>query len=87
MKNFAVTEKLKLQLRADLFNIINHPNFSNPDGGICQSLNYGGAGKTATCNANAFFGVTASTVANQTGNGQIGNGTARQAQFSAKLLF
>lgn len=87
MKNFAVTEKVKVQLRADLFNIINHPNYSNPDGGICSSLNFGGAGQTATCNVNPYFGQTSSTVANQTGNGQIGNGTARQAQFSAKLLF
>ena len=31
--------------------------------------------------------VTASTVANRTGNGQIGKSTARQAQFSVKLLF
>jgi hypothetical protein len=87
MKSFDLTEKLKFQFRTDLFNILNHPNFSNPDGGICQSLNYGPAGKTATCNPNAQFGVTSSTVANQTGNGQIGNGTARQAQFSARLRF
>lgn len=87
MKSFDLTEKLKFQLRADLFNILNHPNFSNPDGGVCQSLNYAGPGKTATCNPNALFGITNSTVANQTGNGQIGNGTARQVQFSARVRF
>ena len=87
MKNFDLTGQAKLQFRVDLFNILNHPNYSNPDGGICSSLNYGAAGQTATCNPNPFFGQTASTVANQTGNGQIGNGTARQAQFSLKLLF
>jgi hypothetical protein len=87
MKNLQLSEKAKLQLRADLFNIINHPNFSNPDGGVCSSLNYGAAGKTATCNVNPFFGQTNSTVATQTGSGAIGNGTARQAQFSLKLLF
>lgn len=87
MKSLRLTEKAKLQLRADLFNIINHPNFSNPDGGLCTSLSYGGTGKTATCNANPFFGQTSSTVATQTGSGAIGNGTARQAQFSLKVLF
>jgi hypothetical protein len=87
MKNFAMTEKAQLQLRADLFNILNHPNYANPDGGICSSLLWGPAGTTAGCLTNPNFGVTASTVANQTGNGAIGNGTSRQAQFSVKVLF
>lgn len=87
MKSFALTEKANLQFRADLFNILNHPNYANPDGGVCSSLTYQGAGKTAKCVPNPYFGQTTSTVANQTGNGQIGNGTARQAQFSLKLLF
>jgi hypothetical protein len=87
MKSFDLPRKVKLQFRADLFNIINHPNYSNPDGGLCSVLNYGAVGQTATCTPNPFFGQTTSTVANQTGNGQIGNGTARQAQFSLKLLF
>jgi len=87
MKSFDLTEKAKLQFRTDLFNILNHPNYSNPDGGLCSALTYGAAGQTATCTPNPYFGQTTSTVANQTGNGQIGNGTARQAQFSLKLLF
>ncbi len=84
MKNFALTEKVKLQFRTDLFNILNHPNYANPDGGICLAVSPASGTTPAGCLPNANFGVTASTVANQTGNGQIGNGTARQAQFSAK---
>ena len=87
MKNFSLTEKAKLQFRTDLFNILNHPNYANPDGGICTAVAPASGTTPATCAPNANFGVTASTVANQTGNGQIGNGTARQAQFSLKLLF
>ncbi len=87
MKNFALTMKTKLQFRTDLFNILNHPTYANPDGGLCSALNFGSAGQTASCTPNPYFGVTQSTVANQTGNGNIGNGTARQAQFSLKLLF
>ena len=30
MKNFQVKERMNLQLRADFFNILNHPYFSNP---------------------------------------------------------
>jgi hypothetical protein len=29
-KNTAITEKLNVQLRAEFFNILNHPNFANP---------------------------------------------------------
>jgi len=29
-KNTAITERVNIQFRADFFNIINHPNFSNP---------------------------------------------------------
>jgi hypothetical protein len=88
MKKFALTENTKLQFGTDLFNILNHPNFANPDGGICQAVSPASGTTPASCTAaNAYFGITSSTVANQTGNGQIGNGTARQAQFSLKLLF
>jgi len=32
-KNIGLTERFKLQVRADFFNLFNHPNFGFPDGG------------------------------------------------------
>lgn len=86
MKNFLVTEKLKLQFRADLFNILNHPNFGNPDGGICTAVSPATAASPATCTVNPNFGRTGQTIADVNGS-QIGTGTARQAQLSLKLMF
>jgi len=33
-RRFSLTEKIALQLRSDFFNILNHPNFANPDGNL-----------------------------------------------------
>ena len=86
MKNFRVTERAKVQFRADLFNILNHPNFTNPDGGICTSVTAATATTPASCVPNPNFGRSSQTIASASG-GVIGNGTARQAQFGLKLIF
>ena len=94
MKNFPITDKVKMQFRADVFNILNHPNFSNIDTGICSSVTYPDA-NSAVCTPNTpqiqngswtGFGVSSATIAGADGN-QIGNGTARQTQFSLKIIF
>jgi hypothetical protein len=33
-RKFAVTDKVALQFRSDFFNVLNHPNFANPDGNL-----------------------------------------------------
>jgi len=85
MKNFAITERVTMQFRADIFNLFNHPNFTNPDGGICSSVTEL-FGPPPTCAPNANFGRVGGTIADADGT-QIGGGTARQAQFSLRFTF
>lgn len=80
MKNFAITERVTVQFRADIFNLFNHPNFTNPDGGICTSISVFG------CPTNTNFGRVGQTIADADGT-QIGGGTARQTQFSLRFTF
>ena len=97
MKNFPLTEAVKLQFRADLFNILNHPNFAPPDAGICTSVTYATTTSPASCTAvdglgntvstlNPNFGRVGQTIADNANN-QIGTGTSRQAQLSLKVIF
>lgn len=39
-RDFAISESVKLQFRAEMFNVINHPNFGNPQA-IINSLPFG----------------------------------------------
>lgn len=92
MKDFTLSSRVKMQFRADIFNILNHPNFSNIDTGICSSVVYPNA-TSAVCTPNTpnpaqhvGFGISSATIAGANTN-QIGNGTARQTQFSLRFLF
>ena len=80
MKNFALHEKTQLQFRGDLFNILNHPNFGNPNVGVCSSFSIFG------CAPNLTFGQVGQTIAGQD-NTLVGSGTARQIQLALKLIF
>ncbi|MGI4829953.1 MAG: carboxypeptidase regulatory-like domain-containing protein [Janthinobacterium lividum] len=71
-KNFALSaERFKLQFRADLFNLFNHTNFSNP---------------TSTYTSSSFGKIT-STVGSATGGSGYAIGGVRLAQFSLRLVF
>ena len=100
MKNFPIWEKLTVQFRADIFNIFNHPNFANPDVGICTSVLAADptTNRPAMCaSQNAFtgaitpapnpnFGKIGQTIASANSS-LVGTGTARQEQFSLKIIF
>jgi Carboxypeptidase regulatory-like domain/TonB dependent receptor len=88
-KDFAITERTRFTLRWDVYNIFNHPNFSNPPsvlgGGLPSSPTAAGIqpGQPFTqVLAGTAFGGLNSTV------GRLVNfGTARQMQLSARFAF
>ena len=75
-KTTAVTERLRVEFRADAFDLFNHPNFGNP-----QSLT-AAATASPTAAASTAFGIIRNT---RFPNGD--SGSARQLQFGMKLLF
>ncbi len=85
-KRFPVTEKLNMEFRAEFYNILNHPNYAAPGGGIVRLADVTGKlqpGQAySAANAGGNFGNLTSTVSNQ-----IGLGTNRQIQLSLRLNF
>jgi hypothetical protein len=76
-KNFPLgTEKLRLQFRADFFNLFNHTNFSNPVSNQ-SSANFGKITATVGSAVATAVGTTA---------GLVGGGP-RVLQFSLRLIF
>jgi hypothetical protein len=74
-KEFSISERFKLQFRAEIFNIANHPNFNAPG--------FGGNGVVAISNSltynNSAFGEIGST--------RDGANDAREIQFALKLYY
>jgi hypothetical protein len=95
-KMTAINERLKLQFRADIYNLFNHPAFASPllpaffadaaPNGISD-------GTTATCGPTVtigrscgFYAITATSDVGL-GNPVLGGGGARSIQFALKFLF
>ena len=82
-RDFPIHELLKLQFRAEMFNVLNHPNFGQPSGCL-------GAFCTNT------FGLSTQTLGQSLSGGNIGGGAfsplyqlggPRSIQFALKLTF
>jgi hypothetical protein len=72
-----LSERTSLQLRMDIFNLLDRTNFADPAGGLTCS------GAVGVCSR---FGQSFATVGNQLG-GLLGFGGPRQIQLSARFNF
>jgi hypothetical protein len=79
MKETRIRERVSVQIRAELFNLFNHPNFNYPVTSVFS------AGSAAT-NYVATPVATAGQITSLVGSGGLSN-VARQTQFSVKFLF
>jgi hypothetical protein len=91
-KRFLLTERSNLELRAEFYNILNHPNFGNPGSVVLNAATPSGPTSTSasiqpgqaytTKTAGAAFGSLTSTVGQY-----VGLGTNRQIQLALRLTF
>jgi hypothetical protein len=79
MNETRIRERATVQIRAELFNLFNHPNFSYP---VTSVFSAGSAASNYVSTPVA----TASQISSLVGSGGRSN-VARQTQFSEKFLF
>jgi hypothetical protein len=82
-KSFKFQERLTAQFRAEFFNVLNHPNFTNPYG---ASSGFG-VGNEGDPSVGGLFGCGCATPDQAAGNPVLGSGGNRAVQLGLKLLF
>jgi hypothetical protein len=76
LKNFTITERLKLQFRTEIYNLFNWANLAPP-----KKLSFAGP------NAQNGFGQSVDTIGDSIGAPGIGPGEPFNVQFALKLIF
>jgi Carboxypeptidase regulatory-like domain/TonB dependent receptor len=82
-KSFKFQERLTAQFRAEFFNVLNHPNFTNPYG---ASSGFG-IGAEGDPSSTSNFGCGCATPDQAAGNPVLGSGGNRAVQLGLKLIF
>jgi len=81
LKETRIKERLTAQFRAEFFNILNHANFSDPNGPANAGFNDPSTGNTGN------FGCGCNTPDQAAPNPVLGTGGARSIQLGLKLIF
>jgi hypothetical protein len=76
-KHISLTERVSFELRAEFFNIFNHPQYGLPQSDISPYLN----------GTQAVFGSIIQTVNTTTPVSPVGTGTPREMQFVLRVAF
>ena len=85
IKNVPITERVKVQLRADMFNLFNRVNLASGVGAVGSSC--GTTTPGAPCNTSAGFGFVSDTIGDFNGAPGLGPGEAFNLQLVAKIIF
>jgi len=81
VKDTRIKERLTAQFRVEFFNILNHANFSDPNGPANAGFNDPSTGNTGN------FGCACNTPDQAAPNPVLGTGGARSIQLGLKLIF
>jgi len=96
IKNIPITERVKIQLRAEVFNLLNRINLASGVGSVAvggnNSPNYNTCNQKAgthrcSTNPNDGFGMVSDTIGDFNGAPGLGPGEQFNMQLVAKIVF